>query len=128
MEIWFPRFLGNEKILEAKLTPNQYFLLTGVVSAILNDGFPPSREKVFRWNCICHWKFVSSANKKRDVWSFKLLLQNTLTEGSVPTGKEIPLTAQPKLKEEYPGLYWLERNLFVSLQSYFRHKVESISK
>ena len=28
-----------------------------------------------------------------------------LTEGSVPTGKEIPLTAQPKLKEEYPGLY-----------------------
>lgn len=48
MEIWFPRFLGNEKILEAKLTPNQYFLLTGVVSAILNDGFPPSREKLFR--------------------------------------------------------------------------------
>ena len=28
-----------------------------------------------------------------------------LTEGSVLTGKEIPLTAQPKLKEEYPGLY-----------------------
>ena len=30
-------FLGTEKILNAKVTPSQCFLLTGVVSAIPND-------------------------------------------------------------------------------------------
>ena len=30
-------FLGSEKILDAKLTPDQYFPLLGVVSAIPNE-------------------------------------------------------------------------------------------
>lgn len=30
-------FLGSEKVLNAKLTPSQYFLLMGVVSAIPNE-------------------------------------------------------------------------------------------
>jgi len=40
-------FLGSEKVLNAKLTPSQYFLLMGVVSAIPNEWRSTMREEGF---------------------------------------------------------------------------------
>ena len=61
-------FLGSEKILNAKLTPDQYFPLLGVVSAILNECYSTiKRKKMFMLNRIFSSIFFSSVNKGRDV-------------------------------------------------------------
>ena len=57
-------FLGSEKVLNAKLTPSQYFLLMGVVSAIPNEW--RSIIKGRRVHVDPHpffLEFLSSANK-----------------------------------------------------------------
>ena len=62
-------FLGSEKILDAKLTPDQYFPLLGVVSAIPNECYSTieRKKKKFMLNRIFSLIFFSSADKGRDV-------------------------------------------------------------
>ena len=43
----YNRFLGSDKILSAKLSPSQYFLLMGVVSAIPNEWRPIIKVGVY---------------------------------------------------------------------------------
>ena len=121
-------FLGSEKVLNAKLTPSQYFLLMGVVSAIPNewrstikgksvyvDPHPfiensfrvPIRGEMFDLLSVSsqtlHREF-RSRNIKKFLQSLKLNLKRSIL-ASLLTGK----------KSTH------------SLQCYFRYKFESIS-
>ena len=59
-----------------------------------------------------HWKLFSSTNKGQDAWSFKHL---QILYREFCSRKEIPSTAQAKLKDEYPNLFvhWKENYLLV---------------
>ena len=47
-------------------------------------AFHHQGKKCSCWTVSFHWKFVSSANKGKGVWSFKNLLQNTLQRVPFP--------------------------------------------
>ena len=110
-------FLGNGKTLNSKLTPSLYFLLLGVVSAIPNEWRSTIKGKMFMLNSSpspvsFHWKFVSSANKGK---MFDLSSISKILYKEFRSQKEIPSTAQAKLKDEYPNLSvdWKETYLLV---------------
>ena len=82
-------------------------------------AFSPSREKCLCWTLppppllvSFHWKLFSSTNRGQGVWSFKHL---QILYGEFCSRKEIPSTAQAKLKDEYPNLSvdWKETYLLV---------------
>ena len=85
------------------------------------NGVPPSRGKRLCWTpppppppplVSFHWKLFSSTNKGQDAWSFKHL---QILYREFCSRKEIPSTAQAKLKDEYPNLFvhWKENYLLV---------------
>ena len=96
-------FLGSEKVLNAKLTPSQYFLLMGVVSAIPNE-----------WRSTIKGKSVHVDPHPFIENSFRVPIRGKMFDLSSVSSKilyrefrsrkEIPPTAQAKFKEEYPSL------------------------
>ena len=96
-------FLGSEKVLNSKLTPSQYFLLMGVVSAIPNE-----------WRSTIKGKSVHVDPHPFIENSFRVPIRGKMFDLSSVSSKilyrefrsrkEIPPTAQAKFKEEYPSL------------------------
>ena len=121
-------FLGSGKILNAKLTPSQYFFLMGVVSAIPNEWRSTIKGKSVY--CEPHpytenYFQVPIGGQMIDLAS----ISSKMVYKEFRSRKEIPPTAQAKFKDEYPErtLHRLEETLFISLQCYFGHKLKSFS-
>ena len=96
-------FLGSGKILNAKLTPSQYFFLMGVVSAIPNE-----------WRSTIKGKSVYCEPHPYTENSFQVpiggqmidlaSISSKMVYKEFRSRKEIPPTAQAKFKDEYPEL------------------------
>ena len=96
-------FLGSEKILNAKRTPSQYFFLMGVVSALPNE-----------WRSTIKGKSVHIEPDPFIDDSFQVPIRGKMVDLSsispktlyrvFRSRKEIPPTAQAKLKDKYPNL------------------------
>ena len=88
-------FLEIDKILRSKLSPGQYFLLMGVVSAI-------PRESIYCETYLCPANSfeVPIKGEMLDIYSIssKIVYEEFLSR------KVIPPTAQNKYKKEYPNL------------------------
>ena len=96
-------FLGSEKVLNAKLTPSQYFLLMGVVSAIPNEW--RSIIKGRRVHVDPHPFFENSfrVRIRGEMFDLSSVSSKTLYR-EFRSRKVIPPTAQAKFKEEYSSL------------------------
>ena len=96
-------FLGSEKVFNAKLTPSQYFLLMGVVTAIPNEWCSAIKGKSVH---VDPHPFIEN--------SFRVPIRGKMFDLSSVSSKilfrefrsrkEIPPTAQAKFKEKYPSL------------------------
>ena len=96
-------FLGSDKILSAKLSPSQYFLLMGVVSAILNEWRSIIKgEGTYckPYPCSANYFQVSIKGAMTDVSS----ISSKIIYEEFRSRKVIPPTAQTKYKNEYPNL------------------------
>ena len=96
-------FLRSGKVLNAKLTPSQYFLLMGVVSAIPNEW--RSTIKGRRVHVDPHPFFESSfrVRIRGEMFDLSSVSSKTLYR-EFRSRKVIPPTAQAKFKEEYSSL------------------------
>ena len=96
-------FLGSGKVLNAKLTPSQYFLLMGVVSAIPNEW--RSTIKGRRVHVDPHPFFESSfrVRIRGEMFDLSSVSSKTLYR-EFRSRKVMPPTAQAKFKEEYSSL------------------------
>ena len=94
-------FPGSEKVLNAKLTPSQYFLLMGVVSAIPNEWRPTIKRKSVHVDPFIENSF--RAPIRDEMFDLSSVSSKTLYR-EFRSRKEIPPTVQAKFKEEYPSL------------------------
>ena len=94
-------FPGSEKVLNANLTPSQYFLLMGVVSAIPNEWRPTIKRKSVHVDLFIENSFRVPI--RDEMFDLSSVSSKTLYR-EFRSRKEIPPTAQAKFKEEYPSL------------------------
>ena len=96
-------FLGSEKVLNAKLTPSQYFLLMEVVSAIPNEWRSTIKGRSLY---VDPHPFIENSFRVRirgEMFDLSSVSSKTLYR-ELLSRKVIPPTAQAKFKEEYPSL------------------------
>ena len=96
-------FLGSEKILNSKLTVNQYFLLLGVVSAIPNEWRSTIKGKSVH---VEPYPFIENSFQmpiRGKVFDLSRISSKILYR-EFRSLKEIPSITQAKLKDGYPNL------------------------
>ena len=96
-------FLGSEKVVNAKLTPSQYFLLMGVVSAIPNEWCSTIKGKSVHVDLHPLTEDFFQVPIKGELFDLLSVSSKTFYR-EFHSHKEIPPNAQAKFKEEYPSL------------------------
>ena len=96
-------FLGSENVLNAKLTPSQYFLLMGVVSAIPNEWRSTIKGRSVHTDPHPFFENSFRVRIRGEVFDLSSVSSKTLYR-EFRSRKVIPSTAQAKFKEEYSSL------------------------
>ena len=96
-------FLGSEKVLNAKLTLIQFFLLMGVVGAIPNEWRSTIKGKSVHVDRHTFIEDSFQVQIRCEMFDLPSVSSKTLYR-EFRSRKDIPPTAQAKFKEDYPSL------------------------
>ena len=96
-------FLRSGKVLNAKLTPSQFFLLMGVVSAIPNEWRSTIKGKSVHVDPHPFFEDSFQVAVRCEMFDLSSVFSKTLYR-EFRSRKEIPPTTQAKFKEEYSSL------------------------
>ena len=96
-------FLGSENVLNAKLTPSQYFLLMGVVSAIPNEWRSTIKGRSVHADPHPFFENSFRVRIRGEMFDLSIVSSKTLYR-EFRSRKVIPSTAQAKFKEEFSSL------------------------